>query len=573
MKIFPHYPARTVHDLDGDWDFAWLGDEVDLDTLNVRKIEFHDKQKVPSAFDAAGQYGCRRGTVALRRAVDITPDRESCLHFQGLGMWARILVDGHALQEWSAPYSGFQVMVPPAKFTRRELLVIVDNRFDAERVPLQMPFFDFYAYGGIYRSVTWHELPACRIDRVQIITTDVGTGRITARVRLDGKVPAILPLKIEIDSETVFDADTQPEGNEVRLELRTPNPTPWTPDTPNLHLLRAQIPEDAIVERFGLRIVGIDSGQITLNGKPIKLLGYCRHEAHPDHGPALPLEQLEQDLDILRDLGCNFIRGTHYSQDQRFLDLCDERGFLVKEESLGWGQGRKHFDNPALCDALELQTRLMVRNSFNHPCVIIWGYLNEGESDSPDTRHIYQRLADCIRAEDRSRLVGYATCRPFSDLNYDLCDVICVNKYPGWYYSEPELAEKTPSVADIWPLIERIRASIRERGFGDKPFLLTEIGAGAIPGWHDPYACMWSEEYQALYLETVCRGVVDSPDVAGVALWQFCDCRTYNSHRALNRPRSFNNKGTLDERRRPKMAYQTVRRIFGRRTGGVEGVD
>ncbi len=564
MEIYPKHEIRKVHCLDGDWDFAWLGEAVDLEAVRPSGISFAEKRPVPSAFDAAGAYGCRRGTVALRRRVKLTPGCRSRLHFQGLGMWARIFVDGQPLLDWSAPYSGFWVEVPTADGAERELLVLVDNRFDARRVPLQMPFFDFYAYGGIYRSVAWHEVPDCWLERVQVTTADPAAGRISARVLFGGQCPAAVDLQIAIDGKAVFTGKVSPAAGTAVLDLCVPDPKPWSPATPNLHLLQATIPGDDIIERFGLRTVETRGGRVLLNGREIKLLGYCRHEAHPDFGPALPEAQMRQDLELLRDLGCNFIRGSHYSQNQRFLDLCDEQGFLVKEESLGWGQSAALFENPELCAGLELQTRLMVRNSFNHPCVIVWGFLNEGESDAPAARHIYQRLAGCIREEDRSRLVAYATCRPMTDLNYDLCDLVCVNTYPGWYNTDPKNPDKVPTVDDIWPWVNKIRESVRGRGFGDKPFLLTEIGAGAIPGWHDPYASFWSEEYQAKYLETVCRGVVADAGIAGLALWQFCDCRTYNTHRALGRPRAFNNKGTVDERRRPKLAYARVKECFSK---------
>jgi len=147
---------------------------------------------------------------------------------------------------------------------------------------------------------------------------------------------------------------------------------PWSPSDPKLHTLRVRTNGDDIIERFGIRELKIDDGKMLLNGEPLKLLGYCRHEAHPQFGPALPEQQLLHDLQILKDLGCNFVRGAHYPQDQRFLDLCDELGFLVKEESLGWNAPVEDFQNPVFCDLQEQQTRLMVRNSINHPSVIIF---------------------------------------------------------------------------------------------------------------------------------------------------------------------------------------------------------
>ncbi|MEA2012147.1 MAG: GDSL-type esterase/lipase family protein, partial [Verrucomicrobiota bacterium] len=99
-------------------------------------------------------------------------------------------------------------------------------------------------------------------------------------------------------------------------------------------------------------------------------------------------------------------------------------------------------------------------------------------------------------------------------------------------------------------------------GFGEKPFIISEIGAGAIYGSRDQLNGYWSEEYQAELLRLVCNEVTSNSKIAGVSLWQFCDIRTFQGPRAMTRPRCFNNKGTFDEYRRPKAAYITVKSIF-----------
>lgn len=106
----------------------------------------------------------------------------------------------------------------------------------------------------------------------------------------------------------------------------------------------------------------------------------------------------------------------------------------------------------------------------------------------------------------------------------------------------------------------------------DSDLLLRWFGCGGCTcesalfgcvGWRDALHAHYSEEYQAEYLETVCREVMTNPGILGVSLWQFCDCRTYAGAMALGRPRTFNNKGTFDEYRRPKQAAQVVKAAFG----------
>ncbi|MBN2448870.1 MAG: beta-galactosidase [Lentisphaeria bacterium] len=563
MLMVPGFPGRVVHGLDGVWDFAFLGDTPDPAQTDLVGLAFGDRMAVPGCFDATPAYAGRRGTAAYRTTVSVTPGIRGLLRCGGLGMWARVFVDGVPLGVIDLPYSGFTLPVPAAAHREREVLVLVDNRFDANRVPLMEPFFDFYCYGGIYRSVEWHELPSGPvIDGVEVAVADLAAGTVRLRVRLLAPWPERVDLDVTIDGVPVRElrnAAPDKEGH-VDCTATVPDPTPWSPARPVLHTCSVRCGTDRVTERFGLRTVGVRDGLVTINGTAVKLLGYCRHEAHPQFGPALPLQQLVQDLQILRDLGCNFVRGSHYPQDPRFLNLCDEAGILVFEESLGWGQKPEHFSRSGFHDAQLRQTRAMVRNSFNHPCVVLWGFLNEGASHTPESRTLYADLAAEIRALDRSRLVTYASMHPFDDRNFDLADVISVNTYPGWYAQD----RNTPAPCDeIVPRLTAIRQHLDRHGFADKPLLISEIGAGAIYGWHDPLEAHWTEEYQERYLDIVCRHVCENPRLAGVALWQFCDCRTYAGAMALTRPRAFNNKGTLDEYRRPKLAYRTVKRHFG----------
>jgi beta-glucuronidase len=99
----------------------------------------------------------------------------------------------------------------------------------------------------------------------------------------------------------------------------------------------------------------------------------------------------------------------------------------------------------------------------------------------------------------------------------------------------------------------------------DKPLIISEIGAGAIYGWRDLNETRWSEQYQARLLDVVIRHLfVDGNRTCGLAIWQYCDVRaSEQARRALGRPRAFNNKGLVDEYRRPKQAYDVVKELFG----------
>lgn len=235
------------------------------------------------------------------------------------------------------------------------------------------------------------------------------------------------------------------------------------------------------------------------------------------------------------------------------------KGFLVWEEGLSWGARVQHFTDPNFVTAQVAQIEAMIKTSYNHPSVIIRGFLNEGESETLESEACYKTLIGLVRKNDSTRLVTYASHRRLDDRWLELVDVISFNMYPGWY---PENKEDESPLGEIIPYIRHNLEGIRQRGLADKPFIISEIGAGAIYGWRDPICSHWSEDYQREYLRIVCREIVDNPSITGVALWQFCDCRTHRGAYALGRPRAFNNKGTVDEYRRPKLAYEVVKNIF-----------
>jgi len=187
----------------------------------------------------------------------------------------------------------------------------------------------------------------------------------------------------------------------------------------------------------------------------------------------------------------------------------------------------------------------------------MWGFLNEGASDLECSKPVYELLVKAIREEDSSRLVTFASNRYKTDINLDLVDVVSFNFYPAWYGPR----DSHPKLDDIIKRTREYSEYIKSTQSG-KPYIISEIGAGAIYGWKDPLEGHWSEEYQTKYLETICNEVVSNDDIAGISIWQFGDCRTYQNFGMLGRPRAFNNKGTVDEYRRPKMAYKTVKEIF-----------
>lgn len=556
----------TTRSLNGLWNFTFLG-SIDPDTFEPAPVLSGELMPVPSAFDALPAHAHKRGAAVYSTAFSIPSGRPARIEFGAVSIWSRIFVDGQLLHENACGYAPFVVDVPAANIEMRELVVLVDNRYDFERAPMHEEYFDFYQYGGILRDVTLRLLPKDGpfLDSLRVTPTqNYERGEFDLAVILNGNMPSAVALLIQIDDHSpVSYPDVTVSHGTARLTLAVPSPRLWSPGAPCLHRLRVTLLNEASIAdsaavRFGLRRIESRDGGLWLNGGKLILKGYNRHEWHPNFGPCTPTLQMVADLQLLRDLGCNFIRGSHYPQDQRFLDLCDEFGFLVWEENLGWGQREKTFASDKFRRDHDVALRAMVRASFNHPSVIIWGFLNEAGTNEEYSRAVFEESAGTLRALDPSRLVSYATMFAKVDRHYDLADLISINIYPGWYR-----AENTDNPLDlIEPGIRGYLASIDERGFAAKPVIISEIGAEALYGWHDPHNDFFTEEYQAEYLKRACTEALANPRCSGIALWHFSDARTYSGGRSLLRPRTFNNKGTLDEYRRPKLAYAAVRECF-----------
>lgn len=462
----------------------------------------------------------------------------------------------------------FSIDVPAAAHVERELIVLVDNRFDFERVPMHEEYFDFYQYGGILRDVRLHILPAdgACIAAVQVGPTErYREGEVRVAIEFEGSGSSAREFTTQFDeAEPQRHSLPAGDGSLVVLKLTVPAPRIWSPESPQLHRLRVTLHDAAGSEiddasvRFGLRWIEAKAGALWLNGERLILRGYNRHEWHPNFGPCTPTLQMAADLFLLRELGCNFIRGSHYPQDQRFLDLCDELGFLVWEENLGWGQRERTFASEKFRRDHARSLRAMVRASFNHPSVIIWGFLNEAGTDQPYVRAEFEQTVATLRAMDPTRLVSYASMFAMTDRNFDLVDLVSLNLYPGWYGCEGVDAP----LELIGPHIRQCLEHLDAVGFADKPVIISEIGAEGLYGWRDAHHDFFTEEYQAEYLRRACVEVLGNPRCSGIALWHFSDVRTYGGGWSLKRPRTFNNKGTFDEYRRPKAAATAVKSAF-----------
>ena len=305
---------------------------------------------------------------------------------------------------------------------------------------------------------------------------------------------------------------------------------------------------DDLTDRIGFRKTEVRPDGIYINGRRREIRGVNRHEEHPEWGFAFPAGLMRRDLDIIADMGCNAIRGSHYPNSRMFVDLCDERGLLFWSEIPIWGCG---FEPETLGREKVLNRGLQmhreaVRHYYNHPSVIIWGMHNEIYSDSEQGYAMSELYYGFLKENGGDRIVTYASRLPMTDICFKFCDVICLNIYKGWYEGEPESWEG---------FLEEFRRHRHELGFDGKPVIMAKFGAAAVYGYSTFDNVRWTEEYQARLLSHCLELFRSDPMICGAYIWQFADIRSQNQ---LNRARGFNNKGVVNEYRKPKLAYYAV---------------
>jgi beta-glucuronidase len=548
------FPRRTAIALGGVWDFT-LADEPPCEP---NAIMFDDLQSVPGCFDSTPRYAGARGVGVYRRIVDVPRTGWYRLHLAGLHHTARVFVGGRLLGEHCGGFTAFcidaELSAGPV-----EVVLAVDNRIDYAHCPLHLGYFDWYHFGGITEEPLLLSLPASHIDGVRVDTLDHSAGRIRVSARRTGG--DAVSLVVRLAGETLLTEEVAASETTVVREIVSPAAELWTPDRPVLHELGVLLGNDVWRDQIGIRTVCVRDAKIFVNDDPVVLFGVNRHEAHPQFGHAVPTHQMVSDIDLMRQLGFNFVRGSHYPQSERFLQLCDRAGILVWSESTGWQHTPEHLNDEHFLTAQETSIAEMIDAGANHPSVVIWGLLNESESHLSAARPGYERLIRKIRDLDPHRPVTYASNHVRNDVCMDLVDIVAINTYPGWYTADINGIPRF--VADYFDIID-------SRVGSDKPIIVSEIGAGAVPGVRDWNKQRWSEDYQAALVDRVAHWFLSEQSRAvGIALWQFCDVRTSQElSRALGRPRNFNNKGVLDEYRRPKLAFDALRRIAERRQGG-----
>ena len=550
-RTYAEHALREVASLDGLW--------------TMRPLDGTDRSfaaMVPGVWARIPALANYRGEADYARDVRIERAGHYLLRMGAVSHTGRVHWDGAPVGEHYNAYTGFDVLLRDVQPGVHALRVRVDNRF-TEDSALHIPN-DYTTYGGITRGVELHRVGAAYLSRMAFHAEQTGEGAYRAHVRVF--VRAVEDAQDVRLALTLAGACAQLTAGNLRAgeeraldaALEVSGVTPWGVLDAHLYELRAALSiageaADDLIDRVGFRTVACAGERILLNGQPVRIRGFNRHEDHGLFGCALPVEAMMDDLQLILDSGANAVRTCHYPNDPRLLDLCDELGILVWEEHHARALPIEILRTERFARQEAACNEEMVAQHVNHPCIVIWGVLNECESETQEGRAIYAAQLAHMRRLDPTRPVSFASCRFFTDICMDLVDICSFNIYPKWYHEEGAA-----------PYLHRLTAWMDEVGAAGKPILITEVGAGGIAGYHDPFGrAKWSEERQCDILREQLGAILAHERVCGVFIWQFADVPVAEEW-AMHRPKAQNNKGVVDLYRRPKLSYFAVKEIFGK---------
>jgi beta-glucuronidase len=424
--------------------------------------------------------------------------------------------------------------------------------------------FDFFPYGGINRPVALTAAPQRRLLAVRLDPRIEGNERCLAAA-VETRGLAAIEIKAACGEIRAFGHVAVGSGGAARLVLDLPGCPLWSPRDPRLIdvIVTGYDADGRAVDRAafrtGMRSVNVAGDKLLLNGEALTLKGFGKHEDSPIRGRGLDLAQLVKDMALLKWCGANSVRTSHYPYAEEFYDLCDEQGILVINEAFSINLDFRKVE-PAGLEAHKAEVSLLMARDYNHPCVIAWSLANEpGYLGEPEYRTrsgpYWQALFAHARAIDPHRPLTHANVSYAGndDPAFRCADFLMINRYYGWYQAPAQLDRA------IAMLEADFNALASAHG---KPIFVSEFGADALAGAHSTTPQLFTEDFQADFIEAYWRAIEAHPALIGGHVWAFADFRTAQHSRRV----VFNLKGVFTRDRTPKKAAWRVRTLWNQNT-------
>lgn len=320
------------------------------------------------------------------------------LLFEGAAHYTKVYLNDKLILENYGGYTPFGTEINP-KLGKNTIKVIVDSTEDSN-IPPFGGVLDFLAFAGLYREVYLIKKPKKHISNITITYTNILENDTVSIDFVTNNDKGEVKLELYDNTDNLVSTNTKDINafeNTINIDIK--DKVLWDIDNPYLYTVKLSYENASYSERFGLRDISFKKDGFYLNGKLLKLIGLNRHQSYPYVGYAMPKQAQKEDVVILKDLGLNIVRTSHYPQSTHFLDACDEIGLLVFEEIPGWQHiGNKEWQAVALDNV-----RSMILRDRNHPSIIIWGVRINESNDNDD---FYKKTNALARSLDPSRPTG-----------------------------------------------------------------------------------------------------------------------------------------------------------------------
>lgn len=560
MRIY--YRPRL--NLDGVWLFKLDPDDVGEGQEWFKGLPSFEYIYVPSSWNEQNpSWENYMGIAWYMKKFSVPAEfkrRIPWIIFEGVNYKARVWVNGVFLGEHEGGFTAFKLNAGKSiRFGDENLLVVkVDDTLSPHNIPpgesMNRTYFDFFHYGGIHRPVYLEFTNSTFIEDLKVVTDN--QGHLDLEVEVGGEIQGDLALKLlDSDGAELLSRREKIKGRRLHVKAMVKGIKSWSPWNPSLYTLRIKILLendllDWIDEYIGFRTIEVRDGKLLLNGKPVYLKGFGRHEDFPITGKHVPGSVLIRDFNLMKRLGVNSFRTTHYPYSRLHLDLADRYGFLVVLEAPLVGLRDIHFTDKRYLEKAKKVIEEMVRENRNRPSVVMYSIANEPLSSTDASRDFIEKLYNHVSRLDPTRPITFASMLHTKDKAIGVVDVISLNLYFGWYSHHGDLEA---GVREADKVLEEIH-----KMYPTKPILVTEFGAGAINGLHSDPPEMWSEEYQAEFLKNYIRMFKQKSFLIGFHIWCFADFKTPQSHfRTI-----LNRKGVFTRTREPKLAVSVVSKEY-----------
>ncbi len=513
---------RTVYSINKDWLFF-----KDITNAPSYIPDGGERIELPHTWNGEdGQDGGNdyfRGTCCYVRALEkreLPKGEQYFLEINGANSSADVYINGKRLAHHDGGYSTFRVNITATLREENCLAILVDNSANDNIYPQTA---DFTFYGGLYRNVNIIAVSATHFELEELGTLGI---HITPAVN-GNKAAVLIKTKIkdiangDIVQYEIKDADGEAvccsKGCSDECELIIDNVHLWNGvKDPYLYTASATIIRDgslldSVSARFGCRSYVIDSNRgFILNGEEYPLRGVARHQDRKDIGNALLPEHHREDMELIKEMGANTIRLAHYQHDQYFYDLCDEYGMVVWAEIPYISRHMSSGNDNTISQMKELITQC-----YNHPSIVVWGLSNEITMDGakdPDLIRQHRILNELVHSMDKTRptVIACISMCGMDEEYVHIPDVVSYNHYFGWYGGSHE---------EYGPWFDKFHGK-----YPDTPIGISEYGCEAL-NWHNsnPEAGDYSEEYQALYHESLIRQLFSRKYIWATHLWNMFD--------------------------------------------------